>query len=373
MAMYISSHSSQKVRHPQFAGIDKIEMTLKPGSFSVSDHRLLDSTLRRKAGTETPPLIRDGLGAEVYATKLHHNAVDGTSFDIDHRGLYVAFNPSKIHHGHPFALLTDPSKLMQVGSHVLRLANAVGIDMDPAGAALYRVDLAKQNVMDEPVPVYGQALRYARGTRMNRKEYPDGHLFHNSNRELCFYDKHRELTRKVRGRAPVTTIVPEGLLRAESRLMGGDAIAKDIGLVTLGQLMTADPIALSTAYAKNMDRLLFHPINAGHQLAISFADDLAFIEGLASQSGWGAWDRYERQHGTLGLVESHGGIDGVERLLWAFHERGGISRAGVYRKLKRLRADLRDRAVLDHIRGQRSVATRLEEIRHTFTTIPNAA
>ena len=37
--MYISSHSSQVVRHPTLAGIDKIEMTLRPGSFTVADAR----------------------------------------------------------------------------------------------------------------------------------------------------------------------------------------------------------------------------------------------------------------------------------------------------------------------------------------------
>jgi hypothetical protein len=55
------------------------------------------------------------------------------------------------------------------------------------------------------------------------------------------------------------------------------------------------------------------------------------------------------------------------------HDAGGVSRPTVYRRLAQLRHDVNERATLDHIRGQRSVATRLEEIRHTFTTIPNAA
>ena len=371
--MYISSHSSQVVRHPTLAGIDKIEMTVRPGSFTVADHRLVDSTTRRKAGMDTPPLLVDGHGVEVVATKLHHNAADGTTFDIDHRGLYVAFNPSKLATGHPFELLTDPSKLMGIASHVLSLANGVGIDFDPLGAALYRVDPAKQSIMPDPVAVYGQALRYARGTRMNRKEYPDGHLFHNSNRELCFYDKHKELNRKGKGRTPPTVLVPTNLLRAEVRLMGKDTIAKDIGCNTFGELVSIDPLALTRTYARNMDRLLFDPLHAGQQLSISFEGHLDYVEDLMTRYGRRAWATYERMNGTLTLLDAHGGMDGLERFLWALHERGGVSRPTVYRRLKQLRKDLNERASLDKLRGLRSVATRLEEIRSTFTSVPNAA
>jgi hypothetical protein len=373
MAMYISSHSSQKVRHPQFAGIDKIEMTFSPGSFSVADYRQLDMTTRQRAGTNVPPLLVDGHGVEVVATKLHHNTPGGTTFDIDHRGLFVSMNPSKLATGHPFELLTEPSKLMEVGSHVLSLANAVGIDMNVHAGQLYRVDTTKQNIMDEPVSVYGQALRYARATRMNRKEYPDGHLVHNSNRELCFYDKQKELTRKGKGRAPLTVSVPDNFLRAESRIMGRDTVTKDMGCATFGDLLNIDPIVLARVYGKNMDRLLFHPLNAGQQMSISFAGDLAYIHDLATRYGKSAWKVYERLHGTLSLLDAHGGMDGVERFLWALHDAGGVSRPTVYRRLAQLRHDVNERATLDHIRGQRSVATRLEEIRHTFTTIPNAA
>jgi len=371
--MYISRHSSQVVRQPALAGIDKVEMTLRPGTFTVNDHNLVDSTTRRKAGQGVSPLLVDGQGVEVMATKLHHNAVDGTRFDIDHRGLYVTFNPSKIHTVHPFELLTDPSKLVDVGSHVMRLANSVGIDFDPSAAALYRVDPAKQNIMPEPVSVYGQALRYARGTRMNRKEYPDGHLFHNSNRELCFYDKHKELNRKGKGRTPPTVIVPDNLLRAEVRLMGKDTIAKDLGCSTFGDLVSIDPLALTKAYARNMDRLLFDPLNAGQQMSISFEGHLEHVEDLMARYGRRAWATYERMNGTLTLLDAHGGMDGIERFLWALHDRGGVSKATVYRRLKQLRSDLTERASLDQLRGLRSVATRLEEIRSTFTPVPNAA
>ena len=148
--MYISRHSSQKVGHaPQLAGIDKVEITLRPGAFSVRDHRLLDSTLRRKAGTDIPPLLTDGTGAEVYATKLHHNAPCGTTFDVDHRGALVSFNPSKLYTGHPFELLTDPSKLVQVASHVMERASAVGLDFDIAGATLDRLDPSIQAVLQD--------------------------------------------------------------------------------------------------------------------------------------------------------------------------------------------------------------------------------
>lgn len=371
--MYISRHSSQIVRQPSLAGIDKVEMTLRPGTFTVNDHNLVDSTTRRKAGQGVSPLLVDGQGVEVMASKLHHNAPDGTRFDIDHRGMYVTFNPSKIHTGHPFELLTNPAKLVEIGSHVLRLANGVGIDFDPLSAGLYRVDPAKQSTMPDPVSAYGQALRYARGTRMNRKEYPDGHLFHNSNRELCFYDKHKELTRKGKGRTPPTVFVPDNLLRAEVRLMGKDTIAKDIGCSTFGDLVNIDPLALTKAYARNLDRLLFDPLNAGQQLTISFENDLAFVDDLATRHGKRALAIYERLHGTINLLDVHGGMDAYERFLWAFHDRGGVSRPTVYRRLKQLRKDLTERATLDHIRGQRSVATRLEEIRATFTSVPLAA
>ena len=371
--MYISRHSSQIVRHPQLAGIDKVEMTLKPGMFTVNDHNLVDSTLRRRAGKDTPPLLVDGQGVEVMATKLHHNAPDGTRFDIDHRGMYVTFNPSKIHTGHPFTLLTDPSKLVGVGSHVLSLANSVGIDFDPASAGLYRVDTAKQESMSDPVSAYAQALRFARGKRMNRKEYPDGHLFVNGNNELCFYDKYAELKRTRKGYPPVTVPVPDNFLRAEGRNIGGDTISKVIGCGTFGQLANIDPLALTRAYARNLDRLLFDPLNAGQQLTISFENDLAFIDDLTARYGRRAWATYDRLHGTINLVEMHGGMDGIERFLWALHERGGVSRPTVYRRLKQLRNDLRERATLDTIRGQRSVATRLEEIRSTFTPVPLAA
>lgn len=372
--MYISRHSSQKVGHtpPQLAGIDKIEMTFKPGVFKVSDSSKLDLTVRQKAGTTIPPLLLDGKGREVYASKLNHNSADGTTFDISHHGLLVAFNPSKIHTAHPFNLLTDPSDLGTVASHISGLASAAGIDFDPMAGRLYRVDLAKQAVMPDPPAQYGQALRYARGTRMNRKEYPDGHLFHNTNRELCFYDKHREqMARRKRGAMPV--VVPQNLLRCEGRHMGTDTITKDLSITNLGELVNVDPITLAAVYTKNMERLLFNPLHAGKQIVISFEDDLAFIEDLASRYRTKAWDTYERLQGTMNLLELHGGFEGVERFIWALHDRGGITRSAAYRRITRLRKDLQERATLDTIRGQRSVATRLQEIRDTFTSIPNAA
>lgn len=373
--MYISRHSSQKMGqgHPaQLAGVDKVEVSIRPGAFTVKDHNLLDATLNRKAGTEVPPLLVDRNGVEVYATKLYHNAVDGTKFDVNGRGLLVSFNPSKLHTRHPFELLTDPSQLMQVASHVMGLAGAVGLDFDLMGAPLYRVDPAKQAVVSDPPAQYGQALRYARGTRMARKEYPDGYLFHNRNRELCFYDKARQLN-GGRKRSDTPVLVPDNLLRAEVRLMHNDTIAKDTGCTTYGELVNVNPLTLAKAYSRNMDRLLFDPLNAGQQLAISFEDDLAFVDQLATRYKRQALDVYERMHGTLNLLELHGGLEGYTRFVWALHDRGGVSRSAAYRKLSRIRRDLRERATLDTLRGQRSVATRLEEIRHIFTAIPDAA
>lgn len=372
--MYISRHSSQKVGHaPQFAGVDKVELTLRPGTFAVRDHNLLDGTTRRKAGSSVPPLITDGNGEVVFASKLHHNAPDGTTFDVNPHGLLVSFNPSKLFTGHPFDLLTDPSKLVQVASKVMERADAVGLDFDPMGAALYRVDPAKQAVLKDPPAQYGQALRYARGTRMNRKEYPDGVLFHNRNRELCFYDKARQLNSGKGRKGALPVVVPDNLLRAEVRLMHNATISKDTGCSTFGQLVSIDPLKLTEAYVRNIDRLLFDPINAGQQLALSFADDLSFVEQLATRHGRRALDVYERLHGTLNLLELHGGLEGYTRFVWALEERGGVSRSAAYRKLTRIRRDLRERATLDTLRGQRSVATRLEEIRTVFTAMPHAA
>jgi hypothetical protein len=374
--MYISRHSSQKVgQAPQLAGIDKVEMTFPLSAFTVRDHKLLGLKVNQAPGQAVPPLLVTKQGMEVTASKLYFNAPNVAGFEINHHGLKVAFNPSKIHTGHPFALLTDLAGISEVASRIMEQADKVGIDFDPMAGKLFRVDPAKQAVMHDPPAQYGQALRYARGTRMNRREYPDGHLFVNSNRELCFYDKCKELTagRRKKAAPQLHHTVPENLLRGEVRLIGTDTIIKDTGCSTLRELVNMDPILLAGAYAKNMDRLLFNPLHSGDQLVISFTDDLGFIEDLARQHRKKAWDTYERMHGTLSLLEQLGGIDGVTRFIWALHDRGGITRSAAYRRITRLKMDLKERATLDTIRGQRSVATRLQEIRHVFTTIPQAA
>jgi hypothetical protein len=216
--------------------------------------------------------------------------------------------------------------------------------------------------MRNPIESFTGAFGALNGKRMKqRTQYPDGFQVGNGQRQVVFYDKHREQLLNE-----PSIIVPENLLRCEARFMK-DAIGNSkngLGLGLLKDLVKADPEHLTESYNRNLLTNVFRTSD-GVQLSLDYGAELDILTQYLSahKSPKTAVDAYIITAGVEHILNSFGNITHFRQVLLNL----GVSRATAYRIEASISKHLEQKRFLDRARKQKTtIAAALDTLIKTF-------
>jgi hypothetical protein len=327
-------------------GIDKIALTTK--EFSVEHTDNLVTKITTGQGSQPAYLYKDNAGNEVWGNNSYHNT-ERINMSISGYGMQVLVNPSKIFH--PHELLTDVSKLGEVYSIIEQELLEVGVKADLAGAKVFRLDLAKQATMKQPVLMYAEAFRAVKAKRLTGRTYPNGFYFSNKGSELCFYDK--GLESKILGAS--------NFMRGEARFKKGEIVQKQVGIITFDDLLRTDADYLTDKYNKYLEDRVFKAANRPKQGILDFNQEEQFIQYLKAMHPRGWFKMWLLMGGIEQKVMGLGGLDGVRELLSQVEHRNVVGR-----HLSELTSLLHMKGVYDADKGSLTSASLINEVRCMF-------
>jgi hypothetical protein len=334
------------VASAMLTGIDKIALTTK--EFSVKHTDLLVTKTTTGQGSQPAFLYKDKAGNEVWGNNSYHNT-ERMNMSISGYGMQVLVNPSKLFH--PYELLTDVGKLQEVKSIIEQELQEVGVKADIEGAKMFRLDLAKQATMKQPVLMYAEAFRTVKAKRLTGRTYPNGFYFSNKGSELCFYDKGLEA--KILGL--------HNFMRGEARFKKGEIVQKQTGLVTFSDLLRADADYLTNKYNNYLQDRVFKPANRPKQGILDFNEEGQFIQYLKAQYPRGWFKMWLLMGGIEQKVLGLGGLEGVRELLAKVEHRNNVGR-----HLNELTELLHMKGVYDADKGSLTSASMINEVRVMF-------
>lgn len=338
------------------AGVDMVHLTTPEFRVLQLQGRGFRIKSGAMAGEVPEPFGVTAAGEPLQAPGYYVNG-EAVRVDVDPRGVYLKFNPSKALH--PYELLTDPKGMDPVLDTVRRELDTLGLQLDLDGSKLARVDLTKQAVMDQPAAAFGTAFAMLRGKRMTGTAYPDGYTFSNSRRKAVFYDKRRELLNSY-----PDTDAPDNLLRAEVRWTHPKAVGDNrqgLGIGTLSALREADPDQLSARFNRFLNSSVFR-LSDGDQLSLDFAGEVDTLRAYREAHPRGGWQRYILTEGAEVVLLRFGSYELLRQALLA----AGWSRSQTYTIIDQLRTAMQRKAFMDTRRKRTTVARVIDQLRHTF-------
>jgi hypothetical protein len=336
-----------------FAGVDKVGLHTK--AYVVRSLNGWSKKGGEKVGEDPPVWLRDGQGQLVPGAAFFLNAGE-VNVDLSPKGLLVGFNPSKALH--PYHLLTDPAEVGRIGDKVQATLQRHGVLVNVDAMQTVRVDLAKQAQLTHPLNAYGQALGHLQGKRMTGHKYPDGYSFRNTQRELVFYNKGRELHEKT------GLVIPESRLgRMEAKWKKGRPLAKDFQFSSFGDLRKADPHHLTAVYRNALHRDVFRTDPKAVQMVLAFDTEVSILRGYL-QAGRNGVMKYLLTLPVAPHVDALGGWDAFAQLL----RDAGMKDRTVRHNVQQLRKQVQQAAFINARRDKAAVNlhTLLDELRHNY-------
>lgn len=235
-------------------GIDTIKLRILDYKLSPSSDLILQpfsvdiKTGECKTGEQKDILLYNANGLKLEGQKAYKNTNDYNLTLNDH-GLFLQCSIPKVANGNnnnPVDI-SQTRKALQTVQEDLQKNN---IKVSFESASLSRLDLFRQqktagNFLDY-VPVFG----LLRGQRMNKRDYGTSFLFHNGQREVCFYDKDQESAIKEGRKLNVSS----NNIRAEVRLLKHTSI-KDTGYNLMTDILN-NYEGLQDVYRKQMKAVL---------------------------------------------------------------------------------------------------------------------
>lgn len=234
-------------------GCDKVKLWNRNFEISTArDWSIIPN--RKKAGQEHPEpttLFCDNRGNYIQGERAY---IEHPLFTAKVKSgmLIVEFNPSKLFH--PFELTADPNKLNEAATLVQGiLKDKFNCDVNFSNAGIGRIDVTAQDRMSRIVPYYDDIIKAAKDSkRAPRTEYPNGFLIHNSQRELCTYDKGLKNAIDSQMKYPL----PTNFMRCEARLLKSAAVKSHSPFAQFNDLLQSGERGMMWTYAKNVNALL---------------------------------------------------------------------------------------------------------------------
>lgn len=341
-------------------GVDMVYLSAKPDEFRVNDACAFMHKQTVKSYGEAPEIWgSSGSGQPISGTLFVNRGKGGhdATVQIDNYGMQVQFNPSKL--VHPYELTANVSQSVEM---VKRLMHTLTVDVDVDGMRLSRLDLTKQSVMSTPIEAFNEAFGALNGKRMKqRTQYPDGFQVGNGQRQVVFYDKHREQLLH-----DPNTQTPENLLRCEARFFKSalSNTRNGIGVGVLRDLVKADPEHLTYAYNRNLLTNVFRTAD-GVQLSFDYGHEIDVLHSFLASTPYAskAVDAYIITAGIEHVLSTFGGISHFRQVLLNL----GVPKRTTYRIEATLQKRIDQKRFIDRARGQRdSIASALDTLIQTF-------
>jgi hypothetical protein len=207
--------------------------------------RITDYTINKGAPLTVQPAAYDLATGETNESTLYQDGdykIQGTKAYINRGAFKLTINdygaflhtsvPKQYHGSNDIPVNGKQTKDVLIG--IQKELKENGIHTDIFNADLSRIDISKQAEMNNLTSDYNPAFYMLQGKRMNKRDYGSTILFHNTQRQLCFYDKVVE----TQIRTKVKQTGPSHTLRNEVRLLSKRAIIGATDLKTVRELIS---------------------------------------------------------------------------------------------------------------------------------------
>jgi hypothetical protein len=168
-------------------------------------------------------------------------------------GCYVQFSVPKVANGsnyEPANFTATKRALSTIHSEMKR----IGIKTNLKTATLSRLDACKTVVASEPYEAYHPLLISVTATRaIKRRDYGSTFLLHNTQQEICVYDKIAEM----KARKHSTRNLPSNSIRFEHRMLNARKVRDASGLSNVKDLLSGFE-QVEACYSTAMRKQLFH-------------------------------------------------------------------------------------------------------------------
>jgi hypothetical protein len=336
-------------------GIDKILLTTKEfGVKNLSNTDIFGRNVSIKQGGGELPIYRDIEGTPIQANSFYHNGQKAI-YDISTKGLAIAFNPSK--DLHPYNLISTGKELNNRIEDIKTELKSIGILTDINAMKLSRFDLAKNQPMDFPLPMYNEGLKFLKGKRSDSRSAPDGYYVGNKSHETIFYNKGKEL--KFR---KVEAITPENFLRVEPRFRNTDSVKRYTTIQSVYDLTNIDSSDIETMYKTYLKNVIFSRSKFGSQILIDFDNEIKFYNSIKSKMPKGYFNYWLQINSIDSLLNMFGSVENVKRFLTD----AGENRMTIHRNLSKVKELIATRGILSSTRKEVTPISLLNEIREKF-------
>jgi|GEM_PF-3639511 hypothetical protein len=346
--MYINNNSAYSDYDTHSFGIDKIHLhTTDYEVLNTLQLEIVPNKKRQGQKAIENTLLFTSNNERVWGSKAFHNSRDNRiQLSLNRYGAFVVFNPSKFNDN---KLVSDSSKLNDIGLSVEDYLASMGLRMDIGKSSLSRVDLAKDRRMNKLVRDYNntfETLSMKRATK--QKFYPTGFMIGNNQRMNVAYDREK-LSNKTDSR----------IMRLEHQSKTSKEVSRVFGVKTLQGFNSLSEGDIKAIYnVKVLDNL----INVNNDI-IPIDTPITNVASLLTELKDS--DRFFMQKamlicgGATGIVESSGGIDNLRSIL----KNIGLSRQAASKQIQQIQSYIKAApSFLKH-----SVKDDLEEIRTKFT------
>jgi hypothetical protein len=264
------------------------EVALLPGADLTIEQGRINN---RTGEVNEAVLYSDTQGKKLIGAKAYHNA-NNFNLTLDNFGWKLQTSLPKFINGYlNYKPVTQSEASKGISELQSKLENEVGIISDLSKARPMRIDLFKNAELNNSPAFYFPMLsNLPAGRRLKMRDYGDTVLFHNTQREMCFYDKIQEI--RIKNDKIDMRQFPTNIMRGEIRLLRGRVIQKDTCINSVAGLLDKWN-ELPIAYKQDIKGMVFN-----RQINIpSVLEEVERLRYLKEVSGRQAWQKTKMKYG----------------------------------------------------------------------------
>jgi len=250
--------------------------------------------------------------------------------DINSLGMLISFNPSKILYQNNFYTANNNGLKMVVEKLENELKEHIGFNINDCNVT--RIDLCKNAAMNLNCFEYQELFRTMEATRCKAKEYPEGYIFGNKQKQIVFYDKIKELI-EVQGWKPDTTntmteLKNKNVLRCELRILKTKSVKEYLGIDKLSTLYPDDNyIELKNRFSQIVSKDVFKKKENSQLELFSFNNEVELLKHFRAIKKRNSIGKYLIYIGLENFFHRFGNMENFKKAL----EYAGYERTYIYK------------------------------------------
>jgi len=197
---------------------------------------------------------------------------DKLNLTIDSRGFRLHFSLPKLYGLQDNFYPLGENSFETAMDSLQRNLEDIGVVADLDTMKILRLDIFKNVETSETFSIYSDVLRTLELKRTHRRDYTDGFLTANTLRELCFYNKVRELSESLGSLyvKQVYNFTGENIIRGELRFLRHSEVKKN-GFDYLRDVPNQWPLLKGT-YSNYMKQVFKYDFNGGEEMSEKVLD-----------------------------------------------------------------------------------------------------